>query len=369
MNHPAPRVLHIVPSRPFGGMQRLVTDIAAEQRRQSINASVLAVYGEPNFERNLVEKGVPYQKTRGDRLNILGWLDFVTALSKSQPDLVHLHAGLLWANALSLLTKSCPWVFHSHVFWRESLTTKEKLHEIVTLRICDAFIGVSDAVTRSMRPSISGNTKEIVTIRNGTPVDNGPSRLGVKDPSRPHFGMATRFAPDKGIHEFIAACRAIADQHPGARFTLAGNGPLLVAARMWAEALGLSDRIKFPGFVRDMTTFWRSLDVAIFTAPKEPFGLRIIEPMTCGTPVIAYRTGSRSGSDELIDDGITGALVDDYGDAKAMATCCLDTVQDAARWMRLSEAGRRKVRDQFSLAKMVRSINELYNGVTKRTSF
>jgi glycosyltransferase involved in cell wall biosynthesis len=40
----------------------------------------------------------------------------------------------------------------------------------------------------------------------------------------------------------------------------------------------------------------------------EPFGLSVVESMACGTPVIAYRRGSMP---EVIDEGITGYLVDD----------------------------------------------------------
>jgi glycosyltransferase involved in cell wall biosynthesis len=175
--------------------------------------------------------------------------------------------------------------------------------------------------------------------------------------------MATRFAPEKGVEEFVDACAAIARNHSGARFTLAGNGPLLEPARRRAHALGLTDRLSFPGFVRDMPTFWRSLDVAIFTTPKEPFGLRIIEPMTCGTPVVAYRTGF--GSDELIEDRVTGHLIDTFGDAEAMAARCLDAVRDTKQWTAMSQAGRSKVRTEFSLERMARSINELYADVLR----
>ncbi len=39
----------------------------------------------------------------------------------------------------------------------------------------------------------------------------------------------------------------------------------------------------------------------------EPFGLSVVEAMTCGTPVIAYPKGSMR---EVVDEGITGYLVD-----------------------------------------------------------
>ncbi len=40
----------------------------------------------------------------------------------------------------------------------------------------------------------------------------------------------------------------------------------------------------------------------------EPFGYSVVEAMACGTPVIAFRRGSMG---ELIEDGVTGFLVDD----------------------------------------------------------
>jgi glycosyltransferase involved in cell wall biosynthesis len=45
---------------------------------------------------------------------------------------------------------------------------------------------------------------------------------------------------------------------------------------------------------------------------REPFGLAMIEAMACGTPVIALRNGSVP---EVIDDGITGFIVDDEAGA------------------------------------------------------
>ncbi len=63
----------------------------------------------------------------------------------------------------------------------------------------------------------------------------------------------------------------------------------------------------------------------------EPFGLVMIEAMACGTPVIACRSGS---TPEVIDDGVTGFLVDDVEAA-------------AAAVARLPELNRAKVRARF----------------------
>ncbi|RBP05678.1 glycosyltransferase involved in cell wall biosynthesis [Roseiarcus fermentans] len=46
----------------------------------------------------------------------------------------------------------------------------------------------------------------------------------------------------------------------------------------------------------------------------EPFGMVMIEAMACGTPVIAFRRGS---SAEIVDDGLSGFLVDSLDEAVA----------------------------------------------------
>jgi glycosyltransferase involved in cell wall biosynthesis len=63
----------------------------------------------------------------------------------------------------------------------------------------------------------------------------------------------------------------------------------------------------------------------------EPFGLVMIEAMACGAPVIAYDRGSVR---EIIEDGLTGFIVDDESGA-------ISAVE------RLSNLSRRAIRKQF----------------------
>jgi glycosyltransferase involved in cell wall biosynthesis len=60
----------------------------------------------------------------------------------------------------------------------------------------------------------------------------------------------------------------------------------------------------------------------------EPFGLVAIEAMACGTPVLAFRKGSMP---EVIDDGVTGVLVDDIPHALEATRRLLDLPREAVR--------------------------------------
>ena len=83
---------------------------------------------------------------------------------------------------------------------------------------------------------------------------------------------------------------------------------------------------------------------------REPFGLAMIEAMACGTPVIALRRGSVP---EVIDDGVTGFIVNDEAQAAA-----------AAR--RLHELDRATVRRVFEARFSVRRMTEDYLNIYRR---
>ncbi|SFJ72958.1 Glycosyl transferases group 1 [Bradyrhizobium sp. Gha] len=80
----------------------------------------------------------------------------------------------------------------------------------------------------------------------------------------------------------------------------------------------------------------------------EPFGLVMIEAMACGTPVIAYRSGSVP---EVVDEGVTGFIV--------------DSDEEAVRALsELPRLDRRRVRarfeQRFSALRMAREYEGLY---------
>ena len=80
----------------------------------------------------------------------------------------------------------------------------------------------------------------------------------------------------------------------------------------------------------------------------EPFGLVMIEAMACGTPVIAFRRGSVP---EVIDEGLTGYIVDDVEQAVA----AVGRINELDR-----TAIRRRFEDRFTAERMARDYEKLY---------
>jgi len=106
-------------------------------------------------------------------------------------------------------------------------------------------------------------------------------------------------------------------------------------------------KVQITGEVNDATKQQFLAGAAALLFPidwPEPFGLVMIEAMACGTPVIAFKSGSVP---EVIDDGITGFVVS--GEAEA--------IQAVGR---LGELDRRQVRKHFEKRFTARRMAEEY---------
>ncbi len=88
----------------------------------------------------------------------------------------------------------------------------------------------------------------------------------------------------------------------------------------------------------------------------EPFGLVMIEAMANGTPVIAFRRGAVT---EIVEDGVTGFVVDDIDEAVAAIP--------AARGLD-RQVIRRRFDERFGVERMARDYVALYNEVLRRGS-
>jgi glycosyltransferase involved in cell wall biosynthesis len=79
----------------------------------------------------------------------------------------------------------------------------------------------------------------------------------------------------------------------------------------------------------------------------EPFGFSVVEAMACGTPVIAFALGSMS---ELIDDGVTGFVVDGVDAAVESVTLAGALNRAQIRRQTIARFGRDRMVDEYLAA-------------------
>jgi glycosyltransferase involved in cell wall biosynthesis len=201
-----------------------------------------------------------------------------------------------------------------------------------------AYVSISDA---DRRPSLHYTA----TIHHGIALEEFTPR------ERPgeYLVFFGRIHPDKGVAEAIEVAHRT-------------DRPLVIAGiihdeQYFAEKVAPhidGERIRYVGSAEPADRdeiLGNALALLHLVNWNEPFGLSMVEAMACGTPVIAHRRGSVP---EVVDDGVTGLIVEDIADA----------VDAVARIGAIDRRGvRARCAARFSRDRMVRDYLEVYERV------
>ncbi|SHM39091.1 Glycosyltransferase involved in cell wall bisynthesis [Cryptosporangium aurantiacum] len=169
------------------------------------------------------------------------------------------------------------------------------------------YVAVSES-TRAELTELGVDPERITIIHNGTPPPDPRPRTRATSPTLLVLG---RLVPHKRVEVALRAVQRLSADHPDIRLVVAGQGWWLEPLREEAARLGISDRVRFAGFVdedekqRLLAESWAMLVPSL----KEGWGLSVIEAAAHGTPAVAFRNAG--GVAESVVDGETGFLADD----------------------------------------------------------
>lgn len=304
-------------------------------------------------------------------LQVVGATRVLAQHLRQEPvDLIHAHTrvGQLVADRLWRQLR-IPVVTTWHGFFRPNLGRR--------LWPCTGAVtmAISDPVYQHLRQDFHVPPERLRLIPNGVDVEHFAHR---PDPAavqswRARWGLPERGAiiggmgrlasgRVKGFDVLLLAMRRLAQQRPDAHVLIVGDGPRRPFLDQKIIDLNLRERVHFTGPVMDVRVPLALMDVFAFPVRwKEGFGLALIEAMATGLPVVASRTGAITS---VIEDGVHGRLVS-VEDDQALANVLLHLLQDPAGAQRLGRAGQERVRQAFSLGRLVDQVEAVYREVTK----
>ena len=124
------------------------------------------------------------------------------------------------------------------------------------------------------------------------------------------------------------------------------------------EQLGLSDKVKFIGFIPSLAAAYQDADVLVYPSVYEIFGLVPFEALLCGTPVIVT---DDCGCGEIIKEAECGYLVH-YGDMAGLGEALKFALEHPDVNKRMVEAGRRYIEEHLAWESVVKQVEEMYEG-------
>lgn len=124
------------------------------------------------------------------------------------------------------------------------------------------------------------------------------------------------------------------------KLVLPGSGALLESCRELSKALGVNNRVYFPGQVDNVRQLLSSSDAAVTASRSEGLPFNVMEAMQCALPVIASDV---KGNADLVQDGVTGLLFP-FDDEAAVAKCVLRLMEDREAAKLMGQNGRTDVK-------------------------
>jgi glycosyltransferase involved in cell wall biosynthesis len=223
----------------------------------------------------------------------------------------------------------------------------------VAVRNADLVIAVSHAVARQVQ-----NQKPIV-VYSGVESCEGFNAANMTGRTSIVVGAACRLVDIKGLSDLIRAIQLLSLEFPSLHLEIAGDGPELENLQDEARLLGMTARIRFLGWQRELGPIFRSWDIFAMPSLTEGFPMAALEAMAQELPVVATNVG---GLPELVEDGRTGYLVPP-SNVEALARGLRTLILDPKRRQEMGAAGGRRSRKHFSVDRMVAQTVGIYESL------
>src|SRR5947209_13558451 len=162
------------------------------------------------------------------------------------------------------------------------------------------------------------------TVYHGLPTDS----FDFQEKPEDYLLFLGRISPEKRVDRAIAIAR-----RSGRKLKIAAKIDKADRAYFHDQIEPLLDDplVEYVGEIgdREKNDFLGQAQALLFPIDwPEPFGLVMIEAIACGKPVLAFRQGSVS---EIIDQGVTGAIVDTIDEAVRVLPRVIELDRDAIR--------------------------------------
>ena len=343
----------------YGGALQVLLLVEGLQKRGIENVLVTpegsAVAAEAS-QRKLPVQTLPM----AGEADLLFPLRFRKLIGAESPDLVHLHSrrgadtlgamGARWTGIPLVLTRRVDnpepsWAVRAkYNLFDRVITISEAIQEVLVAQ------GVDRAKVRCVRSALDPSPFASPCQR-----DAFLAEFGI-EPELRVVGMGAQFIPRKGHEILLEAIPRILETHPETRFLLFGKGPLREQVFHRTQAAGLGDDVIFPGFREDLGALLPCLDLLVHPATMEGLGIILLKAGAAGIPVVASAAG---GIPEAIVHDETGFLVPP-NDPEALASAVCALLSDRERAEVLGAAGKKRVKEEFSVQGMVEGNLDVY---------
>ena len=369
------RIAFVVHTFQAGGLERCVARISSCLDRARFQPMIICLDRSGNAENWLEADDVPIfelHRRPGNDPRLVARL--ARLLRNERVDIVHSHNwGSLLETVFARYLSGTP--FHVHA--ERGLELAEMQARVWRRRARDcvgrtarARADAVVAVSREIRDKIISSgvaSRRVHLIPNG--IDPLPVQdlIGARARIRNRLGVIKstilvccvgRFVPVKDFATVIQAIVVLAQAGQDVHLVLVGDGPEHDALQAQVRSTGFAERIHLVGEQADVGAWLAAVDIYVNASLYEGMSQAVLEAMAAGLPLVVTDVGENA---VLAGGNSPCGRVIPTNDVNALASALGELTADRALRMHFGERARRRQRDEFSQAKMVRRYEELYS--------
>ena len=141
---------------------------------------------------------------------------------------------------------------------------------------------------------------------------------------------------------------------------LVGDGPLKDDVENYIQELDNNKNVQCLGWQENASELIAIADVITLTSRWEGMPYVLLEAMAWSHPVVATAV---NGCREIVEQGVTGYLVPN-NDVKSWANSVIKLLADAKKSSEMGQCGNLRLKEKFSLEKMIEQTEGLYDRLT-----
>jgi glycosyltransferase involved in cell wall biosynthesis len=366
---PALKLIHFLAPGGFGGAESVVRMLADGLARRGHGVHVALTLDE-GLEHPLENE------LRGSPLELTAWrlparayrreAELVTRLcERLTPDVVHTHgyrSDVIVSRALS--PRSCGLVSTAHGFTLGGAKNRffERLQRRAYRRF-DAVVAVSRSVEQRLAEAGVEEARLHLVPNAWVPTPTALDRVSARQelglPQESVLaGWVGRLSPEKGADVLIDAIARLEDVPVD--FVIVGDGPERSSLAAQARALGVSDRLHWPGAVARAGRLFRAFDLFVLSSRTEGTPIVLFEAMEAGVPIVATRVG---GVPDVLSP--REAILVPPSDPAALADAISGAVRDPRTTESLVRLARSRLGEAHGPDAWLGSHEAIYRGISE----
>jgi len=359
------RVLEIIPTLVRGGAEKQLTLLAGGLPRDQFDVHVALLTHDGPYRETLEEQGIPVTLIgKHWKVDPAAYWKLRRYIRKLNPDIVH------------------TWIFAANCYGRQAAFSAGVKHVIAGERCVDRWKAWHELM---IDRRLARRTDRIVTnstgvqefyVEKGLPankflvVPNGvvPAALDAPlsrdallaelklPPETRLIGAVGRLWPQKRYKDLIWVADLLKSARDDTHLLVIGDGPQRDRLVEYRNQLEIGDRVHFLGARDDVPSILPHLDCFWLGSGFEGQSNALMEAMSAGVPVVATDI---AGNRDLVVPDTTGFLVA-VGNVAEFARKTMRLLDDPGLARNMGQAGRQRMLDEFSVAKMVDRHARLY---------